>query len=158
MLSAEGAEHHECVRSEWADEGGALAPAYAVVMFDHAIDALYEWIGLGPAYREATACSTFTLEAHLIQERRIPAGEDVVVRNRILAFDAKRLHIAQEMFRPGQTDRAAFMEQLTIHVDLQARRSAPFPPDRLGVIREAIGLLSAWPEPAGIGRAVSLAA
>ena len=157
MLSAEGAEHRERVRAEWADEGGALAPAYAVVIFDHAIDVLYEWIGLGPAYRIATGCSTFTLETHLSQDRPVPAGEDVLVRNRILAVDAKRMHIAQEMFRPGQGTRAAVMEQLSIHVDLQARRSAPFPPDRLGVIREAIGLLSTVPEPAGIGHAVSFA-
>ncbi len=158
MLSAEGAEYRERVRSEWADEGGVLAPAYAVVVFDHAIDALYEWIGLGSAYREVTGCSTFTLETHLVQQQAIPAGEEVLVRNRVLAVDAKRMHIAQEMFRPGQTGRAALMEQLSIHVDLAARRSAPFPPDRLDTIREVIGLLSAGPEPAGVGRAVSLAA
>ena len=157
VLSADGAEHRERVRAEWADAGGALAPAYAVVIFDHAIDALYDWIGLGPAYRTATGCSTFTLETHLSQDRPVLAGEDVLVRNRILAVDAKRMHVAQEMFRPGQERRAAVMEQLSIHVDLQARRSAPFPPDRLGVIREAIDLLSAAPAPAGIGNAVSFA-
>lgn len=155
---AEYAEHRERVRPEWADEDGLLAPAFAVVIFDYAIDVLYDGIGLGTPYRRETNRSTFTLETHLLCDRPVRAGETVLVRNHILAVDAKRLHVAQEMFRPGEPARAALMEQLSIHVDLGTRRSAPFPPDRLARIRAAMTLLATAPPPAGTGRRVGFAA
>ncbi len=154
--TADYAEHRERVRPEWADQDGFLAPAYAVVIFDRAIDLLYDGIGLGLTYIRATGCSTFTLETHMLQEQPVPVGAGVLVRNRILAVDAKRMHIAQEMFRLGQARRAALMEQLSIHVDLAIRRSAPFPPERLAEIRAAMRTLSDGPEPVGTGRPVSL--
>ncbi len=158
MLIAEGAEHRERVRPEWCDAQGVLAPAFTVVIFDRAIDVLYEWVGLGTAYRLATNCATFTLETHLVREQPVAADEDVLVRNRILAIDRKRMSIVQQMFRSGSTERAALMEQLSIHVDLLRRRSAPFPEDRLRTIREAIQTLAVGPEPVGTGQAVCLAA
>lgn len=154
--TADYAEHRERVSPDWADESGVLAPAYAVVIFDRAIDVLYDGIGLGLAYRRATDCSTFTLETHMLQEQPVPAGAEVVVRNRILAIDAKRMHIAQEMFRPGQARRVASMEQLSIHVDLSLRRSAPFPSERLAEIRAAMRALADRPELVGTGGPVSL--
>ena len=150
------AEYRERVRPDWVDAGGALAPAYAVVIFDHAIDRLYDGIGLGPDYRSATTFSTFTLETHVLTERRVPAGEEVLVRSRVLEVDAKRMHIAQEMFRPGAADRAAMMEQLAIHVDLALRRSTPFPAERLARIRSAMAAQADWPVPAGTGRRIGL--
>ena len=149
--------HRERVRPHWVDATGVLAPAYLVVIFDHAIDLLYDGIGVGMEYRQSTSFSSFTLETHTLIEATVPAGEEVLVRNRILDVDAKRLHIAQEMFRPGATRRVALMEQLSIHVDLSSRRSAPFPPERLARIRAAVAAQAHSPPPAGVGQPVSLA-
>jgi acyl-CoA thioester hydrolase len=157
MIATNYSEHRERVRPEWVDPAGELAPAFAVVIFDHAIDLLYDGIGIGDAYRQVTDFSTFTLETHSLHEQPVPADEEVLVRSHILAVDAKRMHIAQEMFRPGQTRRVALMEQLSIHIDLSVRRSAPFPPERLSEIRAAMEAQKDWPRPEGTGRQITLA-
>ena len=157
-MTAEGyTEHRERVRPDWVDTAGELAPAYAVVIFDHAIDRLYDGIGLGDDYRQATDFSTFTLETHSLLEQPVPAEEEVLVRSHILAVDGKRMHIAQEMFRPGETRRVALMEQLSIHIDLSIRRSAPFPPERLARVRAAMDAQREWPGPLGTGQRITLA-
>lgn len=158
MAETRFAEHSERVLPEWVDAGGELRPAFAVVIFDHAIDRLYDGIGIGDAYREATDFSTFTLETHSLLETPVRAEEVVLVRSHILDVDAKRMHIAQEMFRPGRTRRVALMEQLAIHIDLKIRRSAPFPPERLAQIRAAMQAQADWPRPSGTGQRIVLAA
>lgn len=156
MTATSFAEHRERVLPEWVDAAGELRPAFAVVIFDHAIDRLYDGIGIGDAYREATSFSTFTLETHSLFETPLCAGEEALVRSHILDVDAKRMHIAQEMFRPGERERAALMEQLSIHIDLTVRRSAPFPPERLAQIRAAMAAQADWPRPAGTGQRIAL--
>lgn len=162
LAAAGRLDHREQVRPEWVDHDGVLRAAFLVVIFDHAIDALYEGLGLGVAYRLETSFSTFTLETHTLLERPIRAGEEMVVRNSVLAVDAKRMHIAQEMFgqetRVGAdgAKRAALMEQLSIHVDLAIRRSTPFPPERLARIRAVIADQRDRPAPAGTGQRIRL--
>ncbi len=158
MTATSYAEHRERVRPEWVDTAGELAPAFAVVIFDHAIDRLYDGIGIGDDYRQATDFSTFTLETHSLLEQPVRAGEEVLVRSHILAVDAKRMHIAQEMFRPGRTRRAALMEQLSIHIDLSIRHSAPFPPERLAQICAAMEAHAGWARPAGTGQRIAIVA
>jgi len=162
LASAGCPDHREQVRPAWTDRDGYLRPAFLVVIFDHAIDALYEGLGLGEAYRRETSFSTFTLETHALLERPIRRGEELLVRNCVLAVDSKRMHIAQEMFGAQEMVgaegrvRAALMEQLSIHVDLAIRRSAPFPPERLARIRAAIADQRDRPAPAGTGQQIRL--
>lgn len=156
MTHAPYLEHREHVPPEWADRNGVLRPAFAVVIFDHAIDVLYDGLGIGWPYRRQTDFSTFTLETHTLLERSMFAGDDLLVRNHVLAVDGKRMHIAQEMFRAGESVRSALMEQLSIHVDLAIRRSAPFPPERRAAIEAAAAAQSDWPRPRGTGARVGL--
>ncbi len=148
------AVHRERVPAEWTDAAGTLAPAYAVVIFDRALDTLYDGIGLGLGYRRATGNSTFTVETHLVQYGTVRVGDDVTVRNHLLAVDAKRMHIAQEMFVAGREGRVALMEQLGMHIDLTIRRSSPFPPELAAEIGAAASVLAQWPAPAGTGRRI----
>lgn len=156
MTTPDFTEHRERVRPEWTDGRGALRPAYAVVIFDHAIDRLYDGLDIGDAYRAETSYSTFTLETHTLLEADIPAGEEVLVRSRVMDADAKRMRIVQEMFRPSASVRAALMEQLAVHVDLSIRRSAPFPPERLARIKAAMQATGGSDPPAGAGRPIGL--
>jgi acyl-CoA thioester hydrolase len=150
------AQHRERVPADWTDAAGLLAPAYAVVIFDRALDTLYDGIGLGLGYRRASGNSTFTMETHLIQDGPVRAGEEVVVRNHLLAVDAKRMHIAQEMFVAGRDGRVALMEQLGMHIDLTVRRSSPFPPELRAQIEAARRLLARLPAPQPTGQRIDL--
>ena len=103
------------VLPEWIDANGHMNLAYYVVLFDQATDLVYDMLGVGQAYRDATGNSTFTAETHTLYEREVAVGERVRVVPHLLGADAKRLHYFHEMFhaegwpsrRGAGADRAA---------------------------------------------------
>lgn len=148
--------HEETVRPEWIDRNGHMNLAYYVVAFDHATDLVFDALGIGEAYSESSGNSLFIVETHILYERELRAGERVRVRSRLIGADAKRLHLAHEMFAAGETARAAMQELLALHVDMSARRAAPFPPDRLARIGETAAAHALLPRPERLGRRIAM--
>jgi acyl-CoA thioester hydrolase len=144
------------VLPEWIDANGHLNLDYYVVLFDQATDLVYDAIGVGQKYRDATGNSTFTAETHTIYEREIMVGEKVRVVPHLLAVDAKRLHYFHEMFHAEQGHRVAAQELLGLHIDLSVRRVAPFPPELLASLQAVVRSQSGRPLPKGIGRRITM--
>lgn len=148
--------HRERVRREWIDYNGHMNLAYYMLAFDHATDAFFEHIGLGPAYLEAQNASTFTLEAHITYERELMEGAPMRFETQLLDHDAKRLHYMHFMFHEEDGFLASTNELISLHVDMTARRSAPMPDDVIGrldaIAREQEGLA----RPPQAGRTISL--
>src|SRR5580692_10620455 len=118
-------QHEATVRPEWIDANGHMNLAYYVMVFDFGTDALYDALGIGQAYRDATGNSTFTAESHIIYEREVRVGERVRVVSYLLGADSKRLHYFHEMFHVEGGHRVAAQELLALHIDLRVRRVAP---------------------------------
>ncbi|HXO89916.1 MAG TPA: thioesterase family protein [Stellaceae bacterium] len=116
------------VLPEWIDANGHMNLAYYVVLFDYATDALFEAIGIGRGYKDATNHGTFVAETHNLYERELLVGERVRVATQILGNDSKRLHLAHEMFSLAGGQRAATQELMYLHIDLSARRVVPWLP------------------------------
>jgi acyl-CoA thioester hydrolase len=136
--------HRETVRWDWIDYNGHLSEPYYVLVFGHATDALMDRVGVDAAYRSATGCSLYTVEAHVRYLREVPDGSELAVRTRVLHVDAKRVHFAHEMF-VGDT-LVATEELLAVHVDGQAGGASPLPEG----VRDALSALAeAPPEYAG---------
>ena len=55
----------ESILPEWTDYNRHMNVAYYTLVFDHAVDAFFTYIGLGREYREATTGSTFAVEHHI---------------------------------------------------------------------------------------------
>jgi acyl-CoA thioester hydrolase len=144
------------VLPQWIDANGHMNLAYYVVLFDGATDALYDLIGVGQAYRDATGNSTFTAETHTLYEREVLLGERVRVVSHLLAVDTKRLHYFHEMFHADHGYRVAAQELIGLHIDLRIRRVAPFPPDLLARLQEAVRMRGDQPLPEGVGRRISM--
>jgi acyl-CoA thioester hydrolase len=144
------------VLPEWIDANGHMNLAYYVVLFDQATDLLYDVLGVGQAYRDATGNSTFTAETHTLYEREVHAGERVRVVPYLLGVDAKRLHYFHEMFHAEGGHRVAAQELLALHIDMSARRVAPFPDDVSARLREAIRECAGTPAPNGVGRRIAM--
>ncbi|HUN40129.1 MAG TPA: thioesterase family protein [Acetobacteraceae bacterium] len=147
-------EYTDTVRPEWIDSNGHMNLAYYVVVFDLGTDRLYDAVGIGNAYREATGNSCFTAETHTLYEREVAAGEKLRVATTLLGVDAKRLHYFHEMFHATEGHRVAAQELLALHIDMRIRRVAPFPPDRLAAIETALKAHVARPLPPGVGRTI----
>jgi acyl-CoA thioester hydrolase len=115
---------------------------------------MFDVLDLGRRYRIATDHGTFVTETHNRYERELLVGDKVRVTIQILFADDKRLHLAHEMFRLDNGERAATQELLFLHVSLGARRVTPFPPDLFARVHAAAGAHATLPRPGWVGRFV----
>lgn len=144
------------VRAEWTDYNGHLNMAYYHLLFDNALDVVLAPLGLGPQVAAETGASVFTAQAQVHYLRELHAGDSVVVETRLIDHDSKRLHYVQTMRRPGEDEPVAISENLVLHVDLNSRRVAPFAPEVLARIADAVAAHSDLPMPPQVGRRVGL--
>jgi len=115
------------VEPGWIDYNGHLNMAYYNVLFDRAVDEVYELIGCGLAYLKETRHSCFTAEVHVRYLRELHAGDAVRVTFQLIDFDAKRLHYFEELRHAEAGWLSATSENMALHVDMAARKTAPFP-------------------------------
>ncbi|MCA3824998.1 MAG: thioesterase family protein, partial [Burkholderia sp.] len=109
--------YRDVVRPEWVDYNGHLRDAFYLLIFSFATDALLDRIGLDDAARRERGRSVYTLEAHVNYLHEIKEGTQVRVDARVLAHDAKRLHLYLERFAQGHDDAVSASEQMLLHVD-----------------------------------------
>ncbi|MEY9179006.1 thioesterase family protein [Bradyrhizobium sp. USDA 313] len=146
------------IEPQWIDYNGHLNMAYYNVKFDRAIDQLWLELGMGPTYMTERGNSSFTAECHVRYLREIHLGDPVQIFVWLLEADDKRLHTFEEMRHASEGWLSATSENMSLHMDMTARRVAPFPPDireRIAGVTKAHG---AVPRPEGIGRSVAMPA
>lgn len=117
------------VLSEWIDFNGHMRDAYYGLVVSLATDVLMDEIGMDAAYRERSRCTLYTLEMHLHFLDEVKLGDTLVVALRVLAHDAKRLHVALEMRCARHAGPVATAEFMLLHVQQGEKPgAAPFPP------------------------------
>jgi acyl-CoA thioester hydrolase len=144
------------VERGWIDYNGHLNMAYYNVLFDRAVDEVYELLGCGPAYLEQTRHSTFTAEAHIRYLRELRAQDPVRVTFQLLGYDAKRMHYFEQLHHAEEGWLSATSENMVLHVDMIAKKTAPFPDfvaARLARMKAAHAHL---PLPEGAGRRIAM--
>ena len=146
----------QTVRDDWLDYNGHLNMAYYNVMFDTCLDEACAALGLGPHYAETRNASFFTAEAHICYVQELESGAPVQASVQLVDFDAKKAHFYQELHHAEQGFLSATSEQVSLHVDLGARKVTPWPEDvaiRLGAMKAAHDVLG---RPERAGRVISL--
>ncbi|MEO8713963.1 MAG: thioesterase family protein [Acetobacteraceae bacterium] len=141
------------IRPDWIDSNGHMNLAYYIVVFDLALDGVFDALDIGTAYRRRTGNSTFAAETHTLYRREVTEGDAVCVTSRLLAADAKRTHWFQEMRHAASGETAATHEQMSLHIDMRTRRVSPWPADRQAALREAV---AAFPIPEAAGRRITM--
>ena len=144
------------VRPEWIDYNGHLNMAYYNVLFAQCVVQALTEFGLGPDYLKQNNASFFTMEAHVTYLREIHEGDGVNVTFRVLDFDEKRLHCFQQLIHTQGQFLSATSESMLMHVDMSAKKSAPFPTQ----VRERIAAMHAiqkdLPRPPQQGHVIGL--
>jgi acyl-CoA thioester hydrolase len=146
------------VDPKWIDLNGHMNMAYYHVLFDRGVDEMYSLAGIGWDYLKTRNHSFFTAEVHLRYLRELHEGDPVRVTFQLLDTDAKRLHFFQQIFHATEGWVSATCENLSLHIDMAARKVAPFPPDvvkRLCEIKKSHGRL---PRPEAVGRRIAMPA
>ena len=146
------------VEPAWIDYNGHLNMAYYNVLFDRAVDETYEMLGIGLDYLKHTNHSTFTAEVHVRYLREIHEGDPVRVEFQLLDYDEKRIHYFETLKHAEQSWVSATTENMTLHVDMGAKKVALFPGEvleRLAAMKAAHAKL---PVPEGAGRRIAMPA
>jgi acyl-CoA thioester hydrolase len=144
------------VEPAWIDYNGHLNMAYYNVLFDRAVDEVYEVLGLGLAYVETTRHSTFTAEVHVRYLRELLVEAPVRVTFQLLGFDAKRMHYFEQLHHAEEGWLSATSENMALKVDMRAKKTAPFPAsvmERLALMKAAHDKLGG---PDGAGRRIAM--
>ena len=144
------------IEPQWIDYNGHLNMAYYNVLLDRSIDEFFAMLGMGPDYLTLRHGSTMTAECHVRYIREIHQHDPVQVSVLLIAADDKRLHTFEELRHATEGWLSATSENITIHIDIIARKTAPFPPDiraRIGAVADAHAAIA---RPEGLGRSIAM--
>lgn len=146
------------VEPAWIDYNGHLNMAYYNVLFDRAVDEVYELLGLGLSYVQTTRHSTFTAEVHVRYLRELLVDAPVRVTFQLLGFDAKRMHYFEELRHAEEGWLSATSENMALNVDMAAKKVAGFPDSVMTRLAEMKAAHDKLPAPHGVGRSISMRA
>ncbi|MEM7079783.1 MAG: thioesterase family protein [Pseudomonadota bacterium] len=146
----------QTVIEDWIDYNGHLNMAYYHVIFDRAVDHVYDYLGIGEAYAQSGIGSCFTMEVHVHYLQELSLHDDVEVQFQLLDFDAKRLHFFEQLVHKKEGYVAATSEQLGMHVDMHSRRSAPFPGAVTDKLTAMLATHNTLERPAEVGHKIGI--
>jgi acyl-CoA thioester hydrolase len=144
------------VEPAWIDYNGHLNMAYYNVLFDRAVDEVYDILGIGPRYSKHSGHSTMTAEAHVRYLREIFVDTPVRVRFQLLDYDDKRMHYFEELIHADEGWLSATSENITLHVNMAAKKVAPWPADVMGVFARMKQAHDVLPVPNSAGRSIAI--
>jgi acyl-CoA thioester hydrolase len=145
------------VPPDWIDYNRHMMDGYYCVAFAEATEAFLDHVGLGPAYREQTGSSIYTVESHLCYFKSVRVGERLQYSTQLLGADAKRLHVFHRMTEAGSGDEVvATNELMFLHVDIATERVTPMPADRGSAVAALAAQHAPLPVPRGAGRRIAM--
>lgn len=144
------------VDSGWIDYNQHLNMAYYNVLFDRAVDEVLELLGCGVDYVRRRQLSCFTAEVHVRYLRELHAGDPVRVTFQLLDYDAKRLHFFEQLFHAAEGWVSATSENMALHVDMAAGKTAAFPSDIAAALAKMKAAHAKLPVPEAAGRRIAM--
>ena len=125
-----------------------------LLAFGWASDALFRYVGIDEAYREA-GHSFYTAETHINYRAEASLGDRLRFATQVLGADHKRLHFFHEMLADDGSV-IATTEQMLLHVDTQAGKTAPILEEPAAALRAIAAAHAALPTPASVGRRMAI--
>jgi acyl-CoA thioester hydrolase len=144
------------IEPSWIDYNGHLNMAYYNVLFDSSLDQFFDMLGIGWNYLKERNCSTMTAECHVRYLREVKFGDPVRVNVQIIAADDKRIHYFEELRHVEEGWVSATSENMTLHIDMNLRKVAPFPKDIYDRVQAVAAAHAKAPQPDGIGRRIEI--
>ena len=144
------------VLPEWIDHNGHMNVAYYVLAFDLVTDEVYETWGLGFDYPERENHSIFTIGMNVDYLGEVFEGEPLRITTQLVDMDHKRVHYLHTMYHGKTGALVARNECLCMNVNLETRRSSPFPASVLEKIEPVFTAHSQLEQPVGFGRKLQI--
>jgi len=147
--------HETTALPEWMDYNDHMSESCFLLAFGDSADVFFRYIGIDEAYR-ARGHSLYTSQTHLHHRQEVSLGEPLVMTLQLLDHDRRRLHIYHEMRHGGTDALVAMAEQLLVHVDMEAGRSADLPDELLQRLDAIAAAHAALPRPEVVGRPMGI--
>jgi len=144
------------VEPQWIDYNGHLNMAYYNVLFDRAVDEVYELIGLGPDYLKQHGHSTVVAEMHVRYLREVHEADLLRVTVQLLDYDTKRIQLFEQLLHATENWVSATSESMTLHVDMATKKVAPFPDNVMSKLELMKIAHAELPRPEAAGRSVKM--
>ena len=144
------------VEPGWIDYNGHLNMAYYNVLFDRSVDEVFELLGCGLDYVRTHGHSCFTAETHVRYLRELKAEDDVRVTFQLIDYDSKRMHFFEQLLHAGEGWVSATSENMSLHVDMEQKRTAPFPAAIAAALEGMKAMHARLPYPQGAGRRIAM--
>src|ERR687895_2237905 len=143
------------VLPEHIDYNGHMNVVHYRAAFDLSTDALFAHLGLAPDdYTARTGATLMVVEEHTRYHAELAEGAGYRIVARLVGHSAKKLHYLLAMENLDRGLVAATHEELALHVDLAARRSAPLPPAALAAAEALEAAQAHLPPPPDLGRVI----
>ena len=124
------------VEPAWIDYNGHLNMAYYNVLFDRAVDEVYEVLGLGLSLRRVdTGTQPSPPKCMSATCASCWGCNPVRVTFHLLGFDAKRMHYFEAALSRQEGWLSATSENMALNVDMASRRPPRFPDDVMAHLR-----------------------
>jgi len=144
------------VERAWIDYNGHMNMAYYNLVFDQALDTVFDTLGIGADYVRSREASVFTAEIHVHYLDELTLGDPLRITFQLLDWDDKRMHYFEEMYHAEKGYLAATSEQIGLHVDMQSRRATPFPRDIQSRLADLMTQHAALPCPERVGHVIGI--
>jgi acyl-CoA thioester hydrolase len=115
------------IPAEYLDSNGHMNMRWYVALFDDAGDTLHEHLGLSRAFHRAHGTGTMDLEHHTWFLNEVMPDSRIGIYTRIVARSAKMIHYLMFMINESTGKVAAHFECVNALVDLQLRKTTPYP-------------------------------
>jgi carnitine 3-dehydrogenase len=141
------------VSPAWVDYNGHMTEHRYLQVFGDTSDALLRLIGVDFAYVEA-GHSYYTVETHIRHLGEAKLGTRLYASLQLLSADEKRIRFFTTIYNAETGDALATAEQLMLHVDSKAGKSAPAPAEVMAKLAPIAQAHAQLPVPEGAGRSV----
>jgi acyl-CoA thioester hydrolase len=144
------------VLPEWIDYNGHMNVAYYMLAIDQAMDDVFDRLGMGLALVRERRMGPMALvnQIHYLDE--LLEGQEFVCDLQLLDADHKRMHYVVTMNHLAKGTVAAVFEGLSINVDLEARRSTPYPDDIRATLEGVLKAHAGLPRPTQVGATIGI--
>lgn len=117
------------VPDAYRDANGHMNVRWYAAIYDDAGDTLHEHLGLTPEFHKAHTTGTMDLENHFHYLHEVMTGDGLAIYARLVERSAKRFHYLMFMVNETRGTLASVFECINAFVDLEVRKTAPFPPE-----------------------------
>lgn len=143
------------VPPEWIDVNHHMnSTHYGLMIYDNHV-AFSEEIGLGYSYAKSGKTGKAVVESHLVYEREVSIGDVLLVKSWLVGLDDKKLHFYHELHNLTKQCRAAYCEQIDVHMDLVKRCASAIPDELVGSLQLRVEQSQAITACAKLGRSIS---